>query len=90
MRFPVSWPVLVFKSQNERGQVTVQETALGFWFLAAITGGLGWGAWRLLVRPLLSGQSAGGSTNPAAAVDAPITSMLYMAHLWRRRTAQRP
>ncbi len=88
MRFPVSWPVVVLISQNERGQVAVQETALGFWFLAAITGGLGWGAWRLLARPLLRGQPA-GPTNQAAAVDAPIASLFHAGGLGRRATAQR-
>ena len=50
MRAPISWPRLVAISQDQDGRVTVDESAVGFWFWLVVSGGVLWGAWRWFLR----------------------------------------
>ena len=53
MRNPIALPRLVIVSQDQDGQVVVDETVFGFWFWLIIFGGMTWGAWHFGLRPLL-------------------------------------
>jgi hypothetical protein len=49
---PISWPRFVAVSQDQAGRVTLDESAVVFWFWLVMSGGVLWGAWRWFLRSL--------------------------------------
>ena len=57
IRNPIALPRLVIVSQDQDGQVTLEESVFGFWFWLVVSGGMTWGAWHFGLRPLLQIQT---------------------------------